>query len=194
MKLVCSHCGGVDTLPDRIEDADARAAVEAALKLPAPLAERLLRYLCLFRPKRQAMRWERVAKLLRELLAPVQAARVTRHGRDWPAPQEYWIEALDRILAKTDLELPLTTHGFLIKIVADLAEKAEAKGEQQSLRPREGARMGAMVPVVQLDETGAPERTRPARRSGPPPGWKEQAIKRGGGHGNGGAEGAGPIG
>lgn len=115
-------------------DYQAREAVRAAFLLPAPLGDRLVRYLGLFRPKSRALSWDRVARLLSELLEPINAGRVERNGRAWVAPLSVWELALDEILAKRDkLQLPLKSHGYLFEIVAGFASKAEGAAEKHEI-------------------------------------------------------------
>lgn len=110
----------------------ARAAVLAALQLPAPLGKLLLQYLAMFRPAKRQLSWERVGALLEELRAPIAAAQIERHGRTWPAPIEYWKAGLEQMVQLRDakkLQLPLKSHGYLLEVIAGMSNKAEAKGE-----------------------------------------------------------------
>lgn len=144
MQLTCPCCFARFSIEAALTDDAARKAVAAALKLPAPLGDLILRYLAFFRPSKRALSWDRAAKLLNELVEPIQAARVERHGRAWPAPIEYWREALEQMLDRRDkLQLPLKSHGYLFEIVAGLASKAEGRAEtateQQKRHPQRQA-------------------------------------------------------
>lgn len=120
-------------------DAQAREAVSAALDLPGALGDRLLRYLGLFRSPSRALAWDRVGRLLRELLDPIKAGRVERNGRAWIAPMAAWEAALDDILDKRDkLQLPLRTHGYLFEIVAGIAAKSEGRREAAEIESAKG--------------------------------------------------------
>lgn len=111
-------------------DAAARETVALALALPAPLGDRLLRYLGLFRPNSRVLSWDRAARLLGELQVAISSARVERKGRAWAAPLAVWQAALDECLDKrSTLTLPLKTHGYLFEIVAGMASKAEGAQE-----------------------------------------------------------------
>lgn len=130
MNLTCPCCGGRFSIEAALTDEAARTAVAAALKLPAPLGDLLLRYLGLFRAQGRALSWDRTTRLLRELLEPIQAAQVRRHGRTWPAPLDYWRQALEQMLERREqLQLPLKSHGYLFEIVAGMASKAEGRAE-----------------------------------------------------------------
>lgn len=133
MHLTCPSCAARFSIEAALTDDAARAAVAAALKMPAPLGDLTLRYLALFRPDKRALSWDRAAKLLAELLAPIQAAQVERHGRVWAAPLELWRQALEQMLERRDgLQLPLKGHGYLFEIVAALAGKAEGRSEHKA--------------------------------------------------------------
>lgn len=162
VKLVCPACGATHSLEALLTDVSAREAVAAALALPAPLADRVLRYLALFRPAQRALSWDRAAKLLQELLGAVKAGHVERKGRSWAAPLELWQAALDQMLAgREQLTLPLKSHGYLFEVVAGLSSRAEARGEarqeerrQQPLGQRSGMAAVAEVLTRPDPETG----------------------------------------
>lgn len=144
MQITCPCCFARYAIEAALTDDAARQAVAAALKLPAPLGDLMLRYMAFFRPSKRALSWDRAAKLLNELIDPIQAARVERHGRAWPAPLHYWREALEQMIQRRDkLQLPLKSHGYLFEIVSGIASKtegqAEAAVEQQKRHPRRAA-------------------------------------------------------
>jgi hypothetical protein len=133
MQLTCPACFARYSIEAALSDDDARRAVAAALKMPAPLGDLVLRYIGLFRAPKRALSWDRAARLIEELLAPMQAGRVERHGRTWPAPLEAWRAALADMLDRRDkLQLPLRSHGYLFEILAAQANKGEAQAEAKS--------------------------------------------------------------
>jgi hypothetical protein len=111
-----------------------------------PQAHRLLaplvRYLGLFAPEKRELSFDRIARLLDELVPLIKAAQIERNGRSWPAPVDYWVQALEAMLAKRDhLQLPLKSHGYLLEVIAGLGNKAEAGAERKhSERMATGAR------------------------------------------------------
>lgn len=132
MKLTCPACGASGALEFFLMDASARESVRAAFQLPAPLGRQVMTYIGLFRPMQRALTWDRVEKLLAELLEPIQAASVTRNGIAHPAPIDYWKEALDQVLVnRAKLNLPLKSHGYLFEIVANLSGKQAGAQERQ---------------------------------------------------------------
>ncbi len=137
MRLNCPACGASLSLDAIIGHEGARDAVMTALALPAPLGKLLVQYLALFRPAQRTLSMDRVANLLGELLPMIESARVERNGRVWAAPQESWRLALDELLAKRDrLTLPLKSHGYLLEVIAGMANKVEAKQETQREQQR----------------------------------------------------------
>jgi hypothetical protein len=133
MRLTCPCCGATLSLEALLNDVAARQAVAAALALPANLGPRLLRYLALFRPPNRSLTWERVARLLGELQAMIDAGHIQRHGRPWTVNPAAWQAALDEMLERrASLTLPLKSHGYLLEILAGQASQAEARQEAQT--------------------------------------------------------------
>ncbi len=131
MRLTCPCCGYTGDPEGYLAEPHWRDAVAAALSLPAPLGDRLLRYLGLFRPVKRALSPDRAARLLVELLRPIGDARVERSGRTWVAPLEVWGAALDDMLMRRDaLTLPLRSHAYLYEVVAGMANAAEGRAER----------------------------------------------------------------
>lgn len=134
MKLTCPVCGAQYAIEAYLTDEAARRAVAVALKLPAPLAELILRYLGLFRPAAaRALSWHRAARLIEELYASISSAQIARRGRTYSAPLEYWREAIEAVLEARDrLTLPLRSHGYLYEIVVGMADKTGARDESRT--------------------------------------------------------------
>lgn len=113
----------------------ARRAVVLAMQLSAPLAARMVRYLALFRPEKRQLTMDRLATLLEELVPMIQAGKFKRGTREWFVPEvEAWKQAFDTVLAHRDagtLRLPLKSHGYLLEIVARMAEEHEARAERE---------------------------------------------------------------
>ncbi len=133
MQFTCPVCHARFALEAALTDDDARRAVAAALKMPAPLGDLILRYIGLFRAPKRALSWDRAARLIEELLVPMQAGRFERHGRTWAAPLEVWKAAIEQMLMQRDrLTLPLKSHGYLFEIIAGQANKSEAQMEAKA--------------------------------------------------------------
>lgn len=151
MQLTCPCCFARFAIEAALTDDDARRAVAAALKMPAPLGDLVLRYIGLFRAPKRALSWDRAARLIEELLAPMQAGRIERHGRVWAAPLEAWKAALTEMLDRRDkLQLPLKSHGYLFEVVSAQANKSEAQTEakaEEQKRSRPHRNAGETLPI-----------------------------------------------
>lgn len=142
MKLCCPACGSVFSLDVLLANDSARAAVMAALELPAPLGKLLIQYIALFRPAQRQLSFERVARLLEELRGPISEARIERNGRIWPAPQDTWKAAIAEMLALRDaqrLRLPLASHGYLFEIIASTADRLQGAAERKQEDQKRGS-------------------------------------------------------
>ncbi len=137
MKFTCPNCQEQLSLAAMVEHEAARKAVTAALEIPAPLGRLVLQYCGLFKPAKRSLSMDRFAAILNELLPMISAAQITRNGRTWSAPQDYWRQAFELMLSsKEKLSLPLKSHGYLLEIIAGFGNKAEAKAEKQSEQGR----------------------------------------------------------
>jgi len=191
MKLVCPSCGFYGPPDAYMADVAASRALLLALSAPAPLAQQVQQYLRLFRPAQRALSSSRAATILEDLLPMILEAKITWRGVWYPAPVEYWRQAMDEMIVGRDrLTLPLKSHGYLLAIIAGYAAKADSANEQARIaRGRgetpigippspsgrgaggEGARAAssAAVPSPQPSPSGGgskPARTRDGTRTG----------------------------
>ena len=119
MKCKCPACGALSSLDVLIANKAASDALNAALLVNGELGEALIRYLGLFRPAKSALTFERVATLLNELTPMIQAQTIRRDGREFPAPTEAWIYAINQMMAnRANFTLPMKSHGYLLEIIA----------------------------------------------------------------------------
>lgn len=183
MKTSCPACGAAFSLDALLGNEGARAAIMAALEMPAPIGKLLVQYLALFRPASRQLSFDRVATLLSELLPMISAAKIERNGRIWSAPQDYWAMALNEMLAKRDkLTLPLKSHGYLLEIIAGYSNKAEAKAEAQTEARRAGhTPIGGQIPSTPpqppFDKGGQSEARGDLKPRGPMPAAVKEALK-----------------
>jgi hypothetical protein len=144
MRLSCPACNAETSLDVLLgREADARATA-AFLELHVALGSVLVGYIGLFRPPKRRLAIARVFVLLGELLPDIERGAITRKGRDWAAPRDAWKQAIEAIHAKRDkgtLTLPLTSHGLLLEVLCNLAEKAEASAEAQRENDRRERRL-----------------------------------------------------
>ncbi|VEI45190.1 Uncharacterised protein [Actinobacillus equuli] len=119
MKVKCSACGAVHSLDALVANQAASDALNAALLVNGELGKALIGYLGLFRPVKTSLTFERVATLLNELTPMITAQTIQRDGREFPAPPDAWIYAINQMLAsRQTLKLPMKSHGYLLEIIA----------------------------------------------------------------------------
>ena len=107
----------------------ALAGLHPSMRLPYTT----MRYVGLFGPRKQTMRWDRIADLFREVKELISTGRVAWKGQDLPAPLDYWLNGMETLLAKEDLRRPLGSHNYLKAVVAGMSEQAAATIEQQRI-------------------------------------------------------------
>lgn len=133
MKLTCTACGATGSVEQFTADADARTALALVLKLPHGVGGVALRYIGLFRPAKRGLTWDRACKLLGELAAMIEAGHVHKRGKALPATPALFAAAMQQMLDQRErLDLPLTTHGYLIAIVAGDSPRESAQLEAQT--------------------------------------------------------------
>lgn len=138
-ELCCPICAAELTIEQLFAHEETRQAFSRLAAVSLPLGSKLLAYVGLFAPAKNRMSIARKVKLLMELVPLVEAGEVERRGRNWRASHEDWRAAIDQVLAQRDarkLTLPLTSHGYLLEVLASLADKAEASEERQAEEDR----------------------------------------------------------
>ncbi len=137
MNLVCPICQAEYPLAAAMNDVAARQAVVKAFSL-TQMGDRLIAYIALFKPAKQALSMVRLAKLLDSLVDQVKAGQIKKNGNTYAAPQQYWMQAIDQMLGNRQaLSLPLKNHNYLIAIIANMGEKVEAKKEADAEKGRQ---------------------------------------------------------
>lgn len=138
--VTCPACQTEMGLEALLGEANARGVVALMARMPGPPALRLgvLRYVGLFAPAKRQIGWDRVERLLGEVVEMMETGRIQREGRTWPAPLDYWSAALDALFAMPTLRRLLKGHGLLLEILFGMAQKADAKAESAALRTGRG--------------------------------------------------------
>lgn len=167
MRLSCPSCGAVSSLDGLLQHDAARAAMASAYALSAPLGVALYRYMALFRPAQRALTWDRVATLTNELLPMIEAQQIVRNRKTYFVPRDSWIAGFEQILAQRDkLTLPLKSHGYLLEILAGLAEKAQhAETAKKESIARGETPVGTSAAHKPFTPPPAPVQSNPSARS-----------------------------
>lgn len=168
LTLVCPSCGFYGPPDAYLAEGGAARGLLLALSVPAALAQPVQQYLRLFRPPKRALSSRRVVTLLEELLPMIVEARISRVGVTYPAPVEYWREALDEMVAGRDrLTLPLKSHGYLLTIIAGYAKKADAAQERsREERARGVTPIGGLPPARAVPAPPPPAGGKPRTKAG----------------------------
>lgn len=177
MRLSCPACGACGSIEFFLMDAAARESVVAAFKMPAPLGKQLMTYIGLFRPGKRSLTWDRVEKLLAELLPHIQSGQLDFDGVTWAAPLDYWVDALTEMLLNRDnLNTPLKNHNYLYRIIANKSNSAKGKQEKKKEeRARNRSQDGAVRGPVQVSQV---VKKTPSRSGAPKELLKAAGLKK----------------
>ena len=157
MKVKCSACGAVHSLDALVANESASQALNAALLVNGDLGRALIGYLGLFRPAKTSLTFERVATLLNELTPMITAQTIQRDGREFPAPPDAWIYAINQMLAsRQTLKLPMKSHGYLLEIIASYKPTGTAVALQNSAqnKPLGSSKMNAVKGALEWATNG----------------------------------------
>ena len=175
MKLVCPVCQAEFPLEAAMNDVAARQAVVKAFEL-TEIGSLLIRYVSLFKPAKQALSMARLAKLLEELVPMVKSGQITRNGTMYPAPQTYWQQAIETVLAQREkLTLPMKSHGYLLEIIAGYANKASGQAERANEQGRKYGEYHTADKPAARNPVVAPAARKP--KSTPPADWRAKVKK-----------------
>lgn len=131
--LQCPACGAEMSLDVVMSHEVLRRATFDLLQMSLPLGALVMRYVALFRPAKNRMSPDRMAKLVGQIVPDMQRELIRHKGRDWPAPRDSWRMALEAMLDKAasgKLTLPLDSHGYLYAVIAGAADRQEADAEE----------------------------------------------------------------
>jgi len=146
LTVTCPECGTHINLLHAMEDADGRRFIGLLSEVQPVVVRPLVRYLTLFKPVKQGMRWSRMYSLANELLPMIKAAEIERNGTHYVVPPDRWASTMLALVEEPPktLKLPLKSHGYLFTILAGEAESEEAKKEQKHIEQQRHR-----VPVVE---------------------------------------------
>lgn len=153
MRIVCPSCGAIASLEAWEADAHVRQTAATVARIPAPVTGRAFGYIALFRPRggTRGLSWARAKKLAGELLNMVSAGFIEWDGRPArPCPPRIWAEAVDTMLGRGNLRLPMENHNYLRSIAYDLADQEDRRGEAA----RNAAERGGAVRSVGSNGSG----------------------------------------
>lgn len=140
---VCPCCHSVQSLSaviaDMIQDDEMRRYTADILGYSIPLGGLVIRYLDLHVPPKQRIRLPDARALLAELVPDIRRQRITRHGREWQAPEALWFAGFRAVFDQAEagtLTLPLKGNVYLYSVMANKASDVEAKLEKDQQEQR----------------------------------------------------------
>jgi len=145
LTVSCPECGAHFSLQHAMENADGRRFIGLLSEVQPMIVRPLIRYLTLFKPVKQGMRWSRMYTLALELVPMIKEAQVKHNGSSYVVPPQKWADTMLDLVENmpATLRLPLKSHGYLITILAGDAESAAAKQEQKHIeQTRNRGRIG----------------------------------------------------
>lgn len=174
----CPYCGKTIDIIQGMELAAGNEWTALIQSVSPGMIGALLRYLELFKPEKQALRWSRRLALTQELMPMIKSGTLVRHGVTHPMPMQAWEGAMMHLVSNRpeSLTLPLKSNGYLLAIMAGKVEKKLAVAEAQkeeALRNR--GQVGAvkeLMPLADLVEQAAKK-----SKSTPPPNWQGSLKK-----------------
>jgi len=144
MRLTCPACGAAASAEAWANDAEVREAIRLIAALPPEVAGKALSYLALFRPsKSRGLGWARAKRLLTEL-----TQHVSREHIQWghhPARKnsaKFWAGGIQRVVDNPPRELPLKSHGYLIRVVYGIANEADREAEKARIEAERSGKFG----------------------------------------------------
>lgn len=166
--IACPSCSARMSLDVAVGHQGARDALLALAQIHPShtrFAWTALRYVGLFAPAKQEMRWDRIAGLLREIAELVSTGKVERGSQVLPAPLDYWILGMEDMLAGRDrLRLPLKGHGYLLEVVIGMSDRAAGRSERAEEDRKAGRTQTGGLPVPAAPAPISAQPTPPARR------------------------------
>ncbi|MDI1279261.1 hypothetical protein [Methylobacter sp.] len=182
----CPYCGKPVDVIQGMEMLAGNEWTTLLQALPISIIGALLRYLELFKPLKQELRWSRRLVLTQELMPMIKAAQVKRNGITYAAPLPVWEAEMLKLAARpASVSLPLKSNGYLLAVLVSRGEQNAAKLEldieqRRQSRGATGSDQGLPPPVDTQQVTEMlqqeTERKRQAREAQeqkkPPDGWR----------------------
>ena len=152
--LSCPECAAQFDLVQAMEDADARHLMNLIKDIQPLVIRPYFRYLKLFKPQKQGLRWSKMLTLTKELAPMIKEAQIKHNHATYVVPPTAWAEVMNDLVDNppATLKLPLKGHGFLLSILSANAEKVAAKAERKTEEHKQRSREGVEQKPNQVSE------------------------------------------
>jgi len=137
MQVTCPTCFARYPVEAGMNDQDARRVADAIAAVPAGLGGLVLRYAGLFRSPDRLLDWSRAVNIIERVSRMIAEGEIRRAAARAPATPAIWQEALEQMLGRRDgLDLPLTSDGYIKKVVFEIASKRAEERKDTTARSR----------------------------------------------------------
>ncbi len=189
--IQCPFCGNPVNIIQGMEMLAGNEWTALIQGLPNSMIGVLLRYLELFKPVKQELRWSRRLSLTKELVPMMKAAQVKRNGIVYAAPLPVWEAEMLKLAARpASVSFPLKSNGYLLAVLAAKGEQNAASLERATEQKRQNraAHIGADSCLPQVikhlpeqlmaeAERKKQEHEEQTRKTKPPEGWRDSLPK-----------------
>lgn len=175
----CPYCGKDVDLIQGIELQAGNDWTPLLAELPPSLIGALFRYLELFKPPKQALRWSRRLALTEELMPMIKSGQLERGGITYAMPRQAWEAEMMKLVSNrpASLVLPLKSNGYLLAIMFGKIEKNLAADEAKQIEAQRNR--GQVGAVAGLQPVGAiaNKAAEPKPKTSPPANWASSVKK-----------------
>lgn len=154
----CPYCGNSVDVIMALEILAGNEWTAQLQQLPNSMIGVMLRYLELFKPAKQQLRWSRRVSLTQELLPMIKAAQVKRNGIVYAAPLPVWEAEMLKLAARpASVTFPLKSNGYLLTVMAAKGEQNAASLEKATEQQRQNRAVytGGHPGLAPVDENHA---------------------------------------
>jgi len=168
----CPYCGKAIDIIQGMELAAGNEWTALIQSVPPSMIGALLRYLELFKPGKQALRWSRRLALTQELMPMIKSGTVKRNGVEYAMPMQAWEGEMMKLVSNkpASLVLPLKSNGYLLSIMVGRVEKNLAAAESQQIEAQRNRGQHGAAPGLQSVGTVV-EQSAKAPKNKPPSNW-----------------------
>ena len=147
MLCTCPACGFHAPLLSFTAEQAAMDFARLMGRVPPQIAHLVEQYLQMFATPKHRPTFAKAVRVLVPLVEMIEGGSIRRSKRDWPLTLVQFSEGLAAVVAKrTELVLPLRSHGYLLAVLAGAANQVEAKAEANAIEQQRHRRLRPPIP------------------------------------------------
>ena len=148
MLCTCPACGFHAPLLSFTAEQAAMDFARLMGRVPPQIAHLVEQYLQMFATPKHRPTFAKAVRVLVPLVEMIEGGSIRRSKRDWPLTLVQFSEGLAAVVAKrTELVLPLRSHGYLLAVLAGAANQVEAKAEANAIEQQRQPTAPAATPT-----------------------------------------------